>query len=998
MLSINMEDVQKAIESCKSQLIFLGVVLALAVVALIVAAVMKKWRRSTRFMVRTQVGIAALLGIVLTVNMVCMGPMNTMLTLATGEGSISEKNIEQAYQYVDDISAEGMILLENDGLLPLENGSRLNVFGWSSTHPVFGGVGSGAISDQYEIVDLLGGLTQAGFEINEELVDFYNNYKDARPDIGMFAQDWTLPEPNVSAYSQEMIDNAKSFSDTAVVVISRPGGENADLPTDMTAVVDGSWRMQDATTGNAYFNGVYDDTLNEGSDWEEGQHYLELNNREKELLDLVCENFEDVVVVINANNAMELGFLKDYEQIRGAIYAPCPGQSGFTALGKILDGEVNPSGRTVDTFLADLTAAPCYNNWGQFTYDNMEDYAFVSTSWFTGEDQTTLPQFVNYVEGIYVGYKFYETAYAEAEAGNMEFDYDAQVVYPFGYGLSYTQFTQEMSDLQVNGTDISVDVTVTNTGDAAGKDVVELYYNPPYTNGGIEKAAATLVAFDKTELLEPGESQTLTLTIKAEDMASYDESGEGCYVLEAGNYVISIRSDSHTIIAEKIYKQKEEVRYDGSNPRESDETAATNQFADATGDNVIYLSRADGFQNYDEATAAPASLSMSDEYKAAFVYNDNYDPLEHNNDEDEMPVTGAKNNLTLADLRGVDYDDPQWDALLDQLSVQDMDAMIAYGGYSTTAIDSVGKVGTTDCDGPASINNNFTGKSSIGFPGSVLISSTWNTDCSYNFGSSIGQMADEMDVSGWYAPAMNNHRSAFSGRNFEYFSEDGVLAGYMAAGAVQGSADQGVYAYIKHFAFNDQESGRNSEICTWSNEQALREIYLKPFEICVKTMRDAGGAAGGHPLAVMSSFNYIGTQWAGADYGLQTTVLRDEWGFRGMVLTDYYGVYGYMDAAQAIRGGTDICLSPMDTATNHLTDTTSATSVKAARQACKNIMYTIVNSRAYADENLNPGMPDWQKLLVAADVVLVLLAAALEVLIFRGFKKRKNSVKIEVAN
>lgn len=345
MLSINMEDVQKAIESCKSQLIFLGVVLALAVVALIVAAVMKKWRRSTRFMVRTQVGIAALLGIVLTVNMVCMGPMNTMLTLATGEGSISEKNIEQAYQYVDDISAEGMILLENDGLLPLENGSRLNVFGWSSTHPVFGGVGSGAISDQYEIVDLLGGLTQAGFEINEELVDFYNNYKDARPDIGMFAQDWTLPEPNVSAYSQEMIDNAKSFSDTAVVVISRPGGENADLPTDMTAVVDGSWRMQDATTGNAYFNGVYDDTLNEGSDWEEGQHYLELNNREKELLDLVCENFEDVVVVINANNAMELGFLKDYEQIRGAIYAPCPGQSGFTALGKILDGEVNPSGR-----------------------------------------------------------------------------------------------------------------------------------------------------------------------------------------------------------------------------------------------------------------------------------------------------------------------------------------------------------------------------------------------------------------------------------------------------------------------------------------------------------------------------------------------------------------------------------------------------------------------------------------------------------------------------
>lgn len=997
MLSINMEDVKTAIASCRSQIIFLVVVLVLVAIALIAAAVVKKWSSPTRFMVRVQAGIAALLGVVVTVNMICAGPMNSLITLAMGSGSISEESIDASYDAVNEISAEGMVLLKNDDLLPLAEGSKLNVFGWSSTNPVFGGVGSGAISDQYEIVDLLGGLTKAGFEVNQELVDFYTSYKDARPEIGMWAQDWTLPEPNVSAYSDELIEDAKAFSDVAVVVISRPGGENADLPTDMCAVVDGSWKELDATTGNTYFNGEYDDTLNEGNDWEEGQHYLELDNREKELLDMVCGNFDDVIVVVNANNAMELGFLNEYEQIRGAIYAPCPGQSGFTALGQILDGEVNPSGRTVDTFVADLTATPAYNNSGQFTYDNMDEYAYESTSWLTGGETTTLPQFVNYVEGIYVGYKFYETAYAEAEAGNMDFEYDDQVIYPFGYGLSYTTFEQKMDKLQVEGNDVTVDVTVTNTGDTAGKDVVELYYNPPYTNGGLEKAAANLVAFNKTDLLEPGESQTVTLSFLTEEMASYDESGDGCYVLEAGDYEISLRSDSHHVIASDTYTQDETVRYDESTPRESDDTAATNCFSEAYGDKVTYLSRTDGFANYDEATAAPTDYSMSDAYKDTFIYNDNYDPEDYNDPADEMPTTGAKNGLELSDMRGLDYDDPQWDELLDQLTIEDMDSMIAYGGYSTTAVDSVGKVGTTDCDGPASINNNFTGKSSIGFPGCVLISSTWNTDCSYNFGSNIGKMADEMDVSGWYAPAMNNHRTAFSGRNFEYFSEDGVLAGYMAAGAVQGSADQGVYAYMKHFAFNDQESGRNSELCVWSNEQALREIYLKPFEICVKTMRDAGGASGGHPMAVMSSFNYIGTVWAGADYDLQTTILRDEWGFRGMVLTDYYGVYAYMDADQAIRGGTDICLSPMDTATNHLTDTTSATSIKAARQACKNIMYTIVNSRAYEPENLNPGMETWMKVMIGIDVVLGILIVGLELLAVKRYRKRKErQIRIEV--
>ncbi len=975
MLSINMEDVQTAIQSCRTQIIFFVVVLVIAIVA---AVFVRKKDKKVKYIVRRGAGIAVLLALVIMVNWVLIGPMNTMVTLALGGGTISDESIEEAYDAVDSISDEGITLLKNDGTLPLEEDSIINVFGWASTSPVFGGVGSGALSDQYEIIDLISGLEQAGFTVNQDLVNFYTEYKDARPDVGMWAQDWTLPEPNISEYSEELLSGAEEFSDTAVVVISRPGGENADLPTDMTSVVDGSWMELDATTGNTYFNGTYDDSLNEGNDWEEGQHYLELDNREKDLIDMVTENFENVVVVINANNAMELGFLEEYDNIDAAVYAPCPGQSGFTALGRILDGEVNPSGRTVDTFVTDLFSTPAYNNWGQFTYDNADEFAYESTSWFTGETLTTLPQFVNYVEGIYVGYKYYETAYTEAEAGRYDFNYDEEVVYPFGYGLSYTTFTQEMSEITESNGTISFEVTVTNTGDTAGRDVVEVYYNPPYTDGGIEKASANLIAFDKTEILEPGASETITISFKDEDMASYDESGDGMYVLEAGDYGISIRENSHVIIEEQTVTVAETINYDESNPRESDDAAATNQFSEAYGEGITYLSRANGFANYAEATAAPTSYSMTDAQKASFIYNNNYDPEDYNDDSDVMPTTGADNGLTLADLRGVDYDDEQWDLLLDQLTVEDMDSMIAYGGYSTTAIESVGKVGTTDCDGPASINNNFTSQSSIGFPGSVMISSTWNTDCSVLFGEIIGKMADEMDVSGWYAPAMNNHRSAFSGRNFEYFSEDGVLAGYMAAGAVQGAEEYGVYAYIKHFAFNDQESGRNSEICTYSTEQALREIYLKPFEICVKE----GGAK-----AVMSSFNYIGTHWAGADYGLQTQVLRNEWGFRGFVVTDYYGVYAYMDADQAIRGGTDLCLAPMDNATNHLTDTTSATSIIAARQACKNIMYTVVNSRAYAEENLNPGLPTWEKIMIAIDVVL---AALILFLCYRVYKKSKK--------
>lgn len=957
MLAINMDDVINVLNSCKPYLIALGVVLALAIVVTVACMKLKK---PVKKLVRKEAWIAFLLAVVVIVNLICFIPMSSMISLAMGNGTITDETSDESTALVQEIAEEGIVLLKNDGTLPLAADSNLNVFGWASTNPCYGGTGSGALSDAYPTVSLLQGLEDAGFNLNTELSDFYTAYRADRPEVGMWAQDWTLPEPTADSYTDEMMANAKEFSDTAMVVITRVGGEGADLPTDVSKV-------------------TYTDNSTEYKDFEAGEHYLQLDRTERDMLDLVCSNFDNVIVVYNGANAMELGFINEYSQIKSAIWCPGTGQSGFEALGEIVAGTVNPSGKTSDTFVADLTATPTWNNFGYFKYDNMDEYAYTSNNFKTGEEETALPSFVNYVDGIYVGYRFYETAAAEGLI-----NYDDTVVYPFGYGLSYTTFTQEMGAISEDNGTISFDVTVTNTGDVAGKDVVEVYYNPPYTNGGIEKASANLIQFEKTEVLQPGDSQTITVSFDAEDMASYDTYGAGCYVLEAGDYQISINSDSHNVIDSQTYTVASTVTYDESNPRSTDETAAVNEFAYAEGD-VTYLSRADGFANYADATAAPASMSMSDEAKATFLNNSNYNPEDYNNDSDEMPTTGAKNGIKLADLRGVDYDDAQWDSLLDKLTISDMDTMIAIGGYQTSAASSVGKIMTVDCDGPASINNNFTGIGSVGFPSAVMIASTWNKNLALKFGESIGKMADEMEVSGWYAPAMNTHRSAFAGRNFEYYSEDGVLSGYMATNAILGAEEYGVYAYMKHFALNDQETNRTEMLCTWANEQSIREIYLKPFEMSVKE----GGAK-----AVMSSFNYIGTQWAGGTSALCNTVLRDEWGFRGFVLTDYFGVYGYMDSDMGIRGGTDCMLVAYDTETNHVTDTTSATGVLAMRQACKNIMYTVVNSRAYDPENLTEGLMNWQIMAIVIDVIFAALIIFLEVLAIKGFKKDQAAAPV----
>lgn len=947
MLAINMDDVIKVVSSIKGYLIALAAVVLLAVAVMVGCRKMKK---SKKYLIRWQAGLGLVAAAAIIVNLILTGPMYTMVSLATGGGKVSEENVVSATALCEDIADEGIVLLDNQGTLPLAKNSKLNVFGWASTNPCYGGTGSGALSDAYPTVTLLEGLKNAGFELNTELSDFYTAYRADRPVVGMWAQDWTLPEPEASQYSDEMMENAKAFSDTAMVVITRVGGEGADLPTDVSQVT------YDA--GHSY------------NDFEPGEHYLQLSKTEKDMIDLVCKNFDKVVVVYNGANAMELGWVKDYSQIKSVIWCAGTGQSGFNALGSILCGDVNPSGRTIDTFVYDLTQTPTANNFGNFNYTNMDEFKANSF----GAD--TIPAFVNYVEGIYVGYKFYETAAAEGLI-----DYDKTVVYPFGRGLSYTTFTQTLNSVtEADGT-ITVDVTVTNTGSASGKEVVEVYYNPPYTNGGIEKASANLIGFAKTSELAPGASENVTVTFKAEDMASYDTYGKGCYVLEKGDYVISINADSHTVLDSKVYNVASDIVYDASNKRESDVEVADNKFDFAEG-NVTYLSRADGFANYAEATAAPADFELPAQAKATFYNNSNWNPEDFNNADDVAPTTGAKNGLKLKDMVGVDYNDAQWDAFLDQLTVSDMDSLIALGGYQSAAVSSIGKVQAIDCDGPASINNNFTKQGSIGFPSAVMIAATWNTDLAHDFGTSIGKMADDMNVSGWYAPAMNIHRSAFAGRNFEYYSEDGVLSGAMAANAIMGSQEQGVYAFMKHFALNDQETNRTSMLCTWSTEQAIREIYLKPFEKCIKD-------ADCH--AVMSAFNYIGTTYAGSCPELLIDVLRGEWGFVGMVLTDYYGVYGYQDADRLIRNGGDFCLVNYDTETNHLTDTTSATALVSARQACKNILYTVANSRAYYEENLTPGMPGWEKLMIGVDVVLFAGLAAVELLVVKkGYAKRKE--------
>ena len=934
------------------------ITIALAVMILIMILAHWLFRKGNRHVVRWTAAIAWLVVVVIAANSMVQGPLKSILTNVTSapKAEFSEDMVANSRQVISEVGADGITMVKNNGLLPLKDTPSLNVFGWASCYPVYSGTGSASAGDAGPAVSTLASLRDAGFDSNADLRKLYLNYsktyKTDRPSITMQQQDWTLPEPPLAKYTDQLMEGAKAYSDTALIVIGRSGGENADLPADMNAVIKGTYNVAKSgvidskyATNYGYTGGVY---TNNGDydDFEPGEHYLQLSRTERDMVDLVCTTFDKVIVVINANNPMELDWVDRYDSIGAVLLVPGTGNSGMTALGGILNGSVNPSGRTVDTYLKDFTKAPSYNhsgNSGNHLYTNTNDLAMK-----VGRNDISFQgviSFTDYVEGIYMGYKFYETA---AEEGAI--DYDEYVQYPFGYGLSYTTFEQTITDFKQDDSSLTVSVKVTNTGDTAGKDVVELYFTPPYTNGGIEKSSVNLLDFGKTGLLEPKASETITLTVPLENLASYDSSciktANGGYVLEAGEYKVSIRRSAHEVIDSKSFNLAADKVYGEGRP--SDKSAVENRFADMEGTDKTYISRKDGFANLAEAVAPHKALELSkDESKMvqSWAYgNRNYDPKDFDNPDDVMPTLGAKNGLTLTDLAGKPYDDPQWEKLLDQLSIQDMITLINTAGWNTAAIESVGKVATSEFDGPSGYSNYLTGSMGTQFCTEVLLAQTWSKELAEKVGDAIAQEFASANSFGWYGPAMNLHRSAFSGRNFEYYSEDGMLSGLIASAEVKGAAKFGVYPYLKHFAANDQETNRCAFLLTYMTEQNFRENVLKPFETVIKNFDFDH-----YVMGIMSSYNFLGPVPVISSKPLLTDVLRGEWGFVGTVISDYNGSYGYQISDAAVRAGNDLMLGQGMAASNEFTDIDSPTLVLAMRKACKNVLYTTANSGYYAD-------------------------------------------------
>ena len=974
-----------------SNYLLIGLAALVILVAVLIAAV--KVKKGYKLFVRGQAIVAFLACLVILVNAVCYGPLHNTLSayLNASRVELAEDTVAQSLATIEKTGEEGIVLLKNEeSALPLSaDATKLNVFGWASTKPFIGGTGSSA-SSAAAATDILQSLRNAGYELNESLTDLYVSYAAERPTSDMFGQDLTLPEPTADYYTDELMAEAEAFSDTALIVIARGGGENYDLPMDMKAVIDGTYNIAETVSVAAenypytkvsyHNNGDYDD-------FDAGESYLELSNTEEAMIDLVCSHFDNVIVLINACNPMELGWVDEYEQIGAVLLAPAPGVQGFAALGNILNGSVNPSGRTVDTFVYDLMSTPTVNNVGINAYTNIEDLKRSiadADSTYQGS-----AGFVNYVEGIYVGYKFYETA---AEEGLIA--YDEVVQYPFGYGLSYTTFEKTIESFSDDGDSVSFTVNIKNTGDVAGKDVVQVYFTPPYTNGGIEKASANLIDFAKTSLIEPGSSEKIYFSIAKEDMASYDSEGVkiegGGYILEAGEYAVSVRSDSHTVDDERAFTVDADIDYSAEG-RASDAEAAVNQFDYARG-GFEQLSRADGFANYDAACGSAleaADYEMDAETLATVEASvmGGYDPTLYDDPEAEMPTMAADNGLVLADMTGLDYDDPLWEQLLDEMTYAEMKQLVNVGGWQTAEVKSIEKRATSDCDGPAGLNNYITGSYGTSYPSEVLMAQTWSKDMAFEIGASMGSEFAAAENFGWYGPAMNIHRSAFAGRNFEYYSEDGVLSGIFAMHEANGAAQFGVYPYLKHFALNDQELGRTAILLTYASEQAMREIYLRPFEIAVKGFE-------GDSLAMMTAYNWIGDVPAYANSDLLNDVLRGEWGFEGMVITDYFGSYGYMISDAALRNGNDLMLGYGSYESNEL-DSSSATLVNAMRQACKNILYTVANSGYYADGETTEAVNHMDELFktvnTAAIAILGVLELALLIQLALQVRKQKKN-------
>ena len=934
---------------------------------------------------------------------------------------------------VAEIAEEGITLLENNGILPLDLGTKVSIFSHSSVDLVSGGSGSG--SGSFELTkDLREGLENAGLVVNDKLWDFYKNgkgsfYKRGTGVINYGADlDWSINECPLSVITKDssLVD---SFDGTvAMFVISRTGGEGGDEARDMAA-----------------FGG------------KSGQHYLEPDETELEIISYLNDNFEDVIIIVNCNNAIELGWVSDYENISAVINFPGAGRTGTYGLGYMMTGidaqgnEISASGHLVDTWV--------YDNFSSPAMQNMGDFKFTGTNYY----------YVNYSEGIYVGYKYYETRYEDAVLGREnvgDYDYSKTVIYPFGYGLSYTDF--EWSDFVMSEPDadgnIDLSLTVKNIGDRRGKDVVQIYGQAPY-KGGVEKSSVVLIGFAKTDYLEKGQSERVNITVNLKDLTSYDKSangGKGGYILDEGDYYITAASNAHEainqilgvsevgaqgrLIAAKAdssdavgsmvgtYRQSE---YDSTTySKIGDNSTVENQFTDSTLSDAVYLSRSNWsvMENnglrYGEASGenskaevggkqfqAEATEAMKNALKSFWSLN----PEEGN--EAIEAVFGRKGNVDLIDLRGLAFDDPLWDELLDQITADELSKLIDECGYCSPAVDSVNKPKVNDLDGPAGLNDIIAhGSMPIGdgfkamtWPTQYMLACTWNVKLAEEMGRGIAEDGLYSDTCGWYGPGMNIHRTPFAGRNFEYYSEDPFISGVLGRAEVYGAATKGMYAFIKHFAVNDQETHRDERgLATFVDEQAIREIYLKPFEMAIvgntveieynDAIKNEGGEIESYvkrtatvpaATAIMTSFNRIGATWAGGHYNLITKVLRGEWGFNGFVLTDYEvgaGKGSYMDTLQSLAAGGDGKLKTVGM------DALFGFNIEKhpeyygyARDAAHHILYTVVNSAGmngfvHGVEFVN-GFAYYKIILIVWDV---LAAAGLAVLVLLLVKRIRS--------
>ncbi len=963
---------------------------------------------------------AILLVLIVAVNVVLVKvpiASNSLNLLFGGERAIvsERKNdmtkaeaLKAAEDFVIEVEKEGITLLKNDNAaLPLANAPHVSVFGKNSVDLVYSGSGSAGNSSS-SVKTLYESLEAAGIVCNPALKSFYENKSqsgDGRPDnpamtSGQRLAGFATGETPLTSYTSSVTDSYADYKDAAIVVFSRIGGEGFDLPRSMATDFTLSSAVSGASSASS--------------------HYLQLDVNEQALLDHVKANFDRVIVVLNTGSTMEIDALKQDDGIDAILWMGFPGSTGVMALGSVLTGETTPSGHTVDTWAVDFTKDPTWYNAGVYGSEFGNRYLY--------NGEKTDYAFVNYEEGIYVGYRYYETrGYEEAKTGN-EGWYAQNVSYPFGYGLSYTTFDWDVKFDTADGSAIHADdtlgvtVTVKNTGSVAGKDVVQLYYSAPYDYEGnaIEKPYVVLGDFVKTNLLQPGESQEMKLSLKVSDMKSYDyadanQNGFAGYELDAGSYQLFVSSDAHTPKASATYDLGEAVQLATELNAQGEEVAVENRFDDVSagiyGTNTYasYVTRKDFEGTLPQAYLADEARTLTDSLMSAldeskkrkYTASDEGQPWQVTDGASE--VTPVNNGIflraMLEDSEGnltdhVDFDDPRWEQLLDEISLDEMKNLVGFGAFRTNSVAGVDgivdKPMTIDADGPSGFTSFISEADVYGtclYQAEAVMGATWNVELARQMGEIVG---DEGNVgnektgvpySGWYAPAVNIHRSPFAGRNWEYYSEDGLLSGKLAANVVQGAQNKGLYCYVKHFAVNDQETDREyNGILVWANEQAMRELYLKPFEIAIKE----GGAHG-----IMSSFNRLGMTWAGGSYPLLTSVLRDEWGFHGMVITDYsLNTYTHVD--EMIRAGGDLFLT-QDTKKFYKDD--DATQIALLRQATKNILYTVVNSNAMNIETTGYLPPLWQVVWQYAQIGLIALLAVWGVLAFVTARKKDKKAK-----